>query len=60
MSATHVVYGRAFTVVAEFPNTPAGIRDANTYMEQHPGVGLLEATETRVILARNDDRGRKA
>lgn len=59
MSTTHVLYGRAFTVVAEFPHTTAGVKDANTYMDLHPGVGLLEATDTRIILARNDDRGVK-
>jgi hypothetical protein len=60
MSTTHVLYGRRIAVVAEFPNTPAGIKDANAYMELHPGVGLLDATGTRVILSRNDDKGVKA
>lgn len=49
--------GRMFLVVAEFPDTEAGTREANQFMESHPGVGVLAVEEGRVILANNDDEG---
>lgn len=53
----HKLYGRMFLVVAEFPETPEGIREANLHMEQHPSVGVLAVEDGRVILANNDDKG---
>lgn len=53
----HRLYGLQFLVVAEYPETDEGIREANEYMECHPGVGVLAVEEGRVILANNDDEG---
>lgn len=53
----HILMGRAFAVRAEFPNSDDGTREANAYMEQHPGIGVLAVESGRVILAANDDKG---
>lgn len=53
----HVLAGRAFVVVAEFADSEEGARQANTYMEEHAGIGVLEVTGGRVILASNEDKG---
>ncbi len=55
--SSHVLMGRAFAVRAEFPDSDEGTRQANTYMEQHPGIGVLAVEGGRVILASNDDKG---
>ncbi|QLI49444.1 hypothetical protein vBPaeMUSP18_65 [Pseudomonas phage vB_PaeM_USP_18] len=55
----HVALGRALLVVAEFPDTEEGAKQANAYMEAHPGIGVLEARNGRVILASNEDKGVK-
>lgn len=56
----HRYMGRMFAVVAEFEDSENGCREANAFMEQNPGVGLLEIVDGRVILAFNDDKGFKA
>lgn len=53
----HTSWGRSFIIQAEFPDTEAGARDANAYMGKHPGVGVLEVIDGRVILASNTDKG---
>lgn len=53
----HVALGRALLVVAEFPDTEEGAKQANAYMDAHPGIGVLEARNGRVILASNEDKG---
>lgn len=51
------LHGLMFLVVAEFPETDEGIREANQYMEANPGVGVLAVEDGIVILANNDDPG---
>lgn len=53
----HRVMGRLFIIQAEFPDSDEGTRQANAFMEQHPGIGVLEVTGGRVILAANADKG---
>lgn len=53
----HELHGLMFLVVAEFPETEDGIREANKYMEANPNSGVLAVVEGRVILANNDDPG---
>lgn len=53
----HVVAGRRFVIAIEFEDTDAGTREANSFMERHPSVGVLEVVGGRVILARQDDNG---
>ena len=55
---THTLYGRVFEVVATFDDSDAGTRDANAFMEAHPGIGVLEVTDGRIILADCKDAGR--
>lgn len=54
---THTLMGRVFTVVAEFEDSDAGTDAANSFMEAHPGVGVLEVKDGKIILADNSDRG---
>ena len=53
----HRLFGRAFAVVAEFPNSEQGAKDANDFMEAFKGVGLLEVVGDRIILADMADEG---
>lgn len=57
--AIHRYMGRIFTVKASFPDTLQGEKDANSFMENNPGVGLLEIKDGLIILADNNDRGQK-
>lgn len=54
---TFTVYGRAFTIVAEFSDTEPGMEQANAFMEQHRDTGLLHEGDGRLIIARLDDKG---
>lgn len=56
-SKRHRLMGRIFLIQAEYPDTDEGARQANAYMQQHPGIGVLEVVDGRVILASNDDKG---
>lgn len=51
------IWGRSFAVLAEFPDSDEGARQANAYMAEHPGVGVLDVTGGRVILASSTDKG---
>ncbi len=53
----HLHHGLMFLVLAEFPETEEGIREANQYMEANPGVGVLAVEDGTVILVHNDDPG---
>ncbi len=53
----HKLHGLMFLVVAEFPETDDGIREANQYMEANPNSGVLAVEDGIVILANNDDPG---
>ena len=54
----HVLAGRSFTVLADFPDTSAGERAANYYMSIVPGAGVLEVTrDGLVVIAANADKG---
>lgn len=53
----YVAIGRAFRVVAEFANTDEGTKLANAYMLEHPGAGVLDVVDGRVILAHESDNG---
>lgn len=53
----HIVFGRSFAIVAEFPDTEEGARDANAYMESHHSAALLQVIDGRVILADKADKG---
>lgn len=51
------LYGREFKVIAWFPNTENGQRNANAYMMSHDGACLLDAQGPKLILADRDDKG---
>lgn len=53
----HTLYGRSFAIVAEFPDTEQGTRDANAFMEANAGACVLEVIDGRVILADQADQG---
>lgn len=53
---TLVVYGRVFDLMAVFPNTVKGTRDANEYMERTPGASVLANTDA-IYIAHKDDKG---
>ncbi|MFC4620818.1 hypothetical protein ACFO3A_01115 [Comamonas nitrativorans] len=53
----HILMGRSFIVVAEFPDTDEGTRAANAHMEANPGVGVLAVTCGRIVLADKKDKG---
>lgn len=56
---THALYGWKFAVLATFSNTDAGTDRANAFMTANPGASVLEVTKSEIILAMNDDMGRK-
>lgn len=56
-AATHVVHGRRFTIVAEFPETEEGIKEANQFMEANRDTGLLALENGRAIIAKLADKG---
>ena len=37
----HSHLGRTYLIIAEFPDTEAGNKSANTYMAAHPNAGVL-------------------
>jgi len=49
--------GRSYLVVAEFPNTEAGISNSNDYMSKHPKAGMLMVQDDKVLLSHCDDAG---
>lgn len=53
----HVTWGLAFVIVAEFADTEEGDKLSNAYMLEHPGIGVLEVIDGRVILASKTERG---
>lgn len=53
---TLVVYGRVFDLMAVFPNTTQGCRDANEYIERTDGASVLANTDA-VYIAHKDDKG---
>lgn len=53
---THRLHGLDFAIVAEFPDTEEGTKDANAFMEAFNGVGVLEVADGRIILASNTDK----
>lgn len=54
----HKLFGKYFKIVAEFPDSEEGTKEANSYMEEHAGIGVLAVTDGRVILASNGDKGK--
>lgn len=53
----HTLFDRSFAVVAEFPDSEDGTREANAFMEMNPGAAVLEVIDGRVILADKADKG---
>ena len=51
------LYSRDFIILAEFPNTDGGTKDANDYMLAHDGACLLDAQGPMLVLAHRDDNG---
>lgn len=54
---TYTVFGRVVDLMAIFPNTDKGMRDANEYMERTPGASVLANTDA-IYIAHKDDKGR--
>jgi len=52
---THL--GRKFLVIAEFPETEAGVKKSNEYMAKHPKAGLLLVQDGQLLLSHSDDKG---
>ena len=57
MSDLYITMGRAFKVVAKFPDTEEGARAANAHMEANPGVGVIVTEDGLVKLAAVSDKG---
>lgn len=53
----HKHLGRAYLIVADFPDTDAGTKSANDYMAKHPNAGVLAVEGERVIVVNNTDKG---
>lgn len=53
----HTLYGLKYRIVAEYPDSEEGTRDANQYMEANPGVGVLAVEDGKIILSHEDDPG---
>lgn len=53
----HTHYGLMYRIVAEYPDSEDGTREANQFMEGNPGVGVLAVEGGRIILAHEDDHG---
>ena len=51
----HTHYGLKYRIVAEYPDSEEGTRDANQYMEANPGVGVLAVEDGKIILSHEDD-----
>jgi hypothetical protein len=49
--------GRWFELVACFPDTPEGIKEANDYMTENTCTGVLVVADGWINLARMDDEG---
>ena len=49
--------GLSFLVIAEFPDTTAGIEESNKFMAKHPKAGVLLAQDGRIVLSHCDDKG---
>lgn len=52
--------GLFFRVMETFPDNEEGTRDANEYMETHPGASVLAVENGRAILANTEDMGVKS
>lgn len=57
MSDLYITMGRAFKVVAKFPDTEEGACAANAHMEANPGVGVIVTEGGLVKLADVSDKG---
>ncbi|WP_121498295.1 hypothetical protein [Pseudomonas aeruginosa] len=53
----HTLYGLMYRIVAEYPDSEDGTREANQFMESYPGVGVLAVEDGRIILSHEDDPG---
>lgn len=53
----HATWGRSFVVLAEFPGSDEGARQANIYMAEHPDAGVLEIGNGEIILVSSADKG---
>lgn len=53
----HMLHGLLFRIEGEFPDTEAGTREANEYLEDRADLGVLAVTEGRIIIASITDRG---
>lgn len=53
----HTLYGLMYRIVAEYPDSEDGTREANQFMEANPGVGVLAVEDGRIILTHEDDPG---
>lgn len=59
MSNLYVTMGRAFKILATFPDTEDGARAANAHMEANPAVGVIVTENGLVKLAALEDKGVK-
>ncbi len=53
----HSLYGRRYSVVAEFLATDIGMAQANKFMLANEGASLLAEENGRLILAHKNDKG---
>lgn len=49
-------YGKLYTVVASFPVSPEGEKDANEFITNNPGTGVL-CVGDMIYIANNEDKG---
>lgn len=56
-SASHPVFGRTFSVVADFADSEEGYEQANRLITTNQGSGVLDVVDGRVILASLSDKG---
>lgn len=54
----YIVFGLQHAIVAEYPDTAEGAKQANAFMEAHTDTGLLAAEDGRLIIAALSDKGK--
>nr|WP_192963387.1 hypothetical protein [Pseudomonas fluorescens] len=49
--------GKSFMVIAEFPDTEAGVQASNKFMTRHPKASVLLTQDGSILLSHCDDKG---
>lgn len=52
-----ITFGRTFAIAASFPETDEGEKEANAFMQAHPGMGVIGVENGRVLVVDVNDKG---